>query len=114
MESITNKPWGNFQIIEKGTNYLVKKITVFPKGKLSLQTHQHRSENWIIIDGNAEVIIDDEKKELRPKQSIFIPNKAKHSLANLSAQNLILIEVWHGEILDEEDITRHEDIYGRI
>ena len=114
MKSIVNKPWGSYQIIDQGENFVVKNIVVKPYCKLSLQSHKHRSEHWIIVEGRAEVTINDNITTLESNQSTFIPSKTKHRLANNYDKNLILIEVWYGENLDEEDITRYEDIYNRV
>ena len=114
MKSIIEKPWGSYQILEEGAHYTVKKIIVNSGGKLSLQSHQHRSEHWIIAEGEAVVTINDEIKILKENKTIFIPRKSKHRLANESAKKLIIIELWYGDILDENDIERFEDIYERI
>ena len=114
MKSIVNKPWGSYQIIDQGKNFVVKNILVKPNCKLSLQSHEHRSEHWIIVEGRAEVNISGNITTLETNQSTYIPSKAKHRLANNHDKNLIIIEVWYGEILNEEDITRYEDIYNRV
>ena len=114
MKSIVNKPWGSYRIIDQGENFVVKNIVVKPHCKLSLQSHKHRSEHWVIVEGKAEVTLNDEISVLEPNQSIYIPSKKKHRLANNHEKNLILIEVWYGENLDEKDITRYEDIYNRV
>ena len=114
MKSIVNKPWGSYQIIDQGENFVVKKIVVKPHCKLSLQSHKNRSEHWVIVAGRAEVTICDNITTLEPNQSTYIPSETKHRLANNHDKNLILIEVWYGESLDEEDITRYEDIYNRV
>ncbi len=114
MKSIVNKPWGSYRIIDQGENFVVKKIVVKPYGKLSLQSHKHRSEHWVIVEGRAEVTINDKITTLEPNQSTYIPSETKHRLANNYDKNLILIEVWYGENLDEEDITRYEDVYNRV
>ena len=114
MNLIVQKPWGSYQILEKGKNYLVKNLLVKPGGTLSLQSHKHRSEHWVIVEGRAEVTINGNITTLEPNQSTYIPSETKHRLANNYEKNLILIEVWYGEILDEEDITRYEDIYNRV
>ena len=114
MKSIVNKPWGSYQIIDQGENFVVKNIVVKPYGKLSLQSHKHRSEHWIIVEGRAEVTINDNITTLEPNQNTYIPPETKHRLANNYDKNLILIEVWYGKNLDEEDITRYEDIYNRV
>ena len=114
MKSIVNKPWGSYQIIDQGKNFVVKNIVVKPNCKLSLQSHEHRSEHWIIVEGSAEVNINGNITTLETNQSTYIPSKTKHRLANNYDKNLIIIEVWYGAILNEEDITRYEDIYNRI
>ena len=110
MKTIVNKPWGSYQIIDEGNNYLVKNILVKPHSKLSLQSHKHRSEHWVVVQGTAEVTINDKISILEPNKNIFIPLETKHRLANNYDKDLIVIEVWHGEILEEEDITRYDDI----
>ena len=113
MKSIVNKPWGSFEIIDEGEKYTVKKITVHPGGKLSLQSHQHRSEHWLIASGFAEIIIGEKIHNLKENDNIFIPRGSKHRLANLGSDNLIVIEMWFGDKLDENDIKRYDDIYKR-
>ena len=113
MTSIVSKPWGSFQVLEEGEKYIVKKIIVKPKGKLSLQSHEHRSEHWLIASGEAEVIIDDKTYKLKENDNIFIPKGSKHRLSNKGKVNLIVIEMWYGDKLDENDIKRYEDIYKR-
>ena len=114
MKSNVNKPWGSFEIIDKGKKYTVKKIIVNSGGQLSLQSHKHRSEHWLIAEGNAEVIIDEKTYNLIENDTIFIPRGAKHRLTNRGSENLIVIEMWFGDNLDENDIKRYEDIYERI
>ena len=113
MKSVVNKPWGSFEIIDEGTKHTVKKIIVHPEGKLSLQSHEHRSEHWLIASGSAEVIIDDKTYNLSENDNIFIPKRSKHRLSNKGKVNLIVIEMWYGDKLDENDIKRYEDIYER-
>ena len=113
MKNVVNKPWGSFEIIDEGEKYTVKKITVHPGGLLSLQSHEHRSEHWLIVEGNAEVIIENKTYNLKENQHIFIPQGAKHRLSNKGDQKLIVIEIWFGDNLDEGDIKRYDDIYNR-
>ncbi len=113
MKTIVNKAWGSFEIINEGEKYTVKKLIVIPGGQLSLQSHEHRSEHWIIAKGNAEVIINDETFYLHENQHIFIPKGAKHRLANRAEQTLVVVEMWFGDNLNENDIKRYEDIYNR-
>ena len=113
MKSIVEKPWGSYQVLEEGAHYTVKKIIVNSGGKLSLQSHQHRSEHWIIAEGEGVVTINDEIKILKENETIFIPKGSKHRLANEVTKKLIIIEFWYGDILDENDIERFEDLYER-
>ena len=113
MTSIVLKPWGSYQVLESDNKYRLKKIIVKPKGKLSLQSHQYRSEHWVVVQGRAEVTLNDDISTLNENESIFIPIEAKHRLSNSDTNDLIIIEVWHGDQLDEEDIIRYEDIYNR-
>ena len=113
MKKVVNKPWGSFEIIDEGKKYTLKKIIVHPGGKLSLQSHEHRSEHWLIGSGIAEVIIDDKTHNLKENDNIFIPRRSKHRLNNLGSENLVVIEMWFGDKLDEDDIKRYDDIYNR-
>ena len=113
MTSLVSKPWGSYQVIEKGEKYVIKRIVVKSDQKLSLQSHKFRSEHWVVVQGSAEVTLDEKIKEIRVNENIFIPSNSKHRIANNTSEDLIIIEVWHGDILDEQDIIRYEDIYGR-
>ena len=114
MNSITEKPWGSFEILKLGKKFLVKKIFVKPGGVLSLQSHEHRSEHWIVAEGEAEVTIDKKVINLKENENIFIPKGAIHRMANRKDRDLVIIEMWYGDNLDEKDIKRYEDIYERI
>ena len=109
MKSIVNKRWGSYEIINEGKKYTVKKLIVNPGGQLSLQSHQGRSEHWLIAEGKAEIIINEEIYNLIENQHIFIPKGSKHRLANRGDQSLVVIEMWYGDKLDENDIKRYED-----
>ena len=113
MNSVVEKPWGSFEILKSGKKFVVKKIFVKPGGILSMQSHEHRSEHWLIANGTAEVVIDDKTYSLKENDNIFIPKGSKHRLSNNGTTNLIVIEMWYGDILDENDIKRYEDIYDR-
>ena len=113
MKTIVKKPWGSFQILDEGKKYTIKKIIVNPGGQLSLQNHQNRSEHWLIAEGNAEVVINENIFNLKENEKTFIPKGAKHRLINRDKTKLIVIEMWFGDILDENDIKRYEDIYER-
>jgi len=107
------RPWGSYHLLEKGNRYLMKKITVDPGNKLSLQRHHHRSEHWIVVTGMADVILDDAHLMLRPGESTFVPAGIRHRLANSGKIPLVVIEVQIGEYLEEDDIERYEDDFGR-
>ena len=109
MKNFVKKKWGSYEVINEGKKYTVKKLIVEPDGQLSLQSHKGRSEHWLVAQGEAEVIINDETYNLTENQNIFIPQGAKHRLANRGDQTLIVIEMWFGELLDENDIKRYEE-----
>ncbi len=108
------KPWGYYNLIEKNIKWQIKEICLNPKSSISLQKHLHRSEHWIILVGKAKVQIDDKEIFLSANQSTYIPKNTKHRLSNVENNHLILIEVQSGEYLEEDDIIRFEDDYGRI
>ena len=107
------KPWGSYKTFEKDKGFLVKRITIAPGESLSLQSHKHRSEHWLVASGVATVECDGEKGYLNQFESISIPQGAKHRLSNESKELLQVVEVQFGEILSEDDITRYEDKYQR-
>ncbi len=108
------RPWGSFKVIDIGPNYQVKRITVLPGKRLSLQSHKHRKEHWIVANGNAEVEINGEITCLRISQSIDIPLGSIHRLSNNTNSELIIIEIQFGEYLGEDDIIRYEDDFNRV
>ena len=107
------KPWGSYKTFEKDKGFLVKRITVAPGESLSLQSHQHRSEHWLVASGVATVECDGEIIYLNQFESISILKGAKHRLSNETKEFLQIIEVQFGEHLSERDITRYEDKYQR-
>ena len=108
------RPWGNYTTIGEGCRWKVKLIEVKPNSSLSLQMHHHRAEHWIIVNGTALIEKNGEKQLLSENQSTFIPLGCKHRLSNPGLMKLELIEVQSGTYLDEDDIIRFEDSYGRI
>ena len=108
------RPWGYYTVLNQGKGYLTKMICVSPRGQLSLQSHNFRSEHWVVLEGTARVTMDDKTYILKPGSSIDIPVKIKHSLANPYDTELKIIEVQKGDKLIEEDIIRYKDIYGRV
>jgi len=107
------RPWGKFDSIDKGDRYQVKRITVKPGAKLSIQKHHHRAEHWIVVSGTAKVTKGDESFLLSENESTYIPLGVVHALENPGKVNLELIEVQSGIYLGEDDIVRLEDRYGR-
>ena len=108
------RPWGFYTCLNGGDGWLTKIITVSPGHKLSLQSHNHRSEHWVVLEGTATVILNDNTYTLNKRQSIDIPVQAKHSLQNLSKEQLKILEVQKGDYIGEDDIIRYEDMYDRI
>lgn len=108
------RPWGYYTCLAQGSGYLTKIISVSPKQKLSIQSHNHRSEHWVVLEGKALVILDGQKHNLEAGQSIDIPLKAIHSLQNPYNEELRIIEVQKGDYISEDDIIRYEDAYGRV
>jgi len=109
----THRPWGSYTIIENTDVYKTKKLTVSPNKRLSLQSHFHRNEHWIIVSGVALVTIGDEVKQINPNESVYIPAGTKHRLENPGKIPLVVIEAQIGEYLEEDDIIRYEDDFKR-
>jgi len=107
------RPWGFFISILEDKRWQVKIIHVNPGAKLSLQMHHHRAEHWVVVKGTAQVEIDGKKQILSENESTYIPLGSKHRLSNLGKIPLELIEVQSGSYVDEDDIVRFEDLYGR-
>jgi mannose-1-phosphate guanylyltransferase/mannose-6-phosphate isomerase len=107
------RPWGWYQSMQADDHYQVKQLTIHAGGVLSLQSHQHRSEHWVVVSGEAEVTRGDELITLAVNQSIYIPAGLKHRLENKTREPLCIIEVQTGSYLGEDDIKRFEDVYGR-
>lgn len=108
-----HRPWGWYERIAAGTRYQVKCIMVKPGASLSLQTHHHRSEHWVVVSGTVEVTVRDEVKIVAENQSTYVPVNAPHRLANPGRIPAFLIEVQSGSYLGEDDIVRIKDTYGR-
>ena len=108
------RPWGFYTVIAQGDGFLTKIIHVNPGQKLSVQSHNYRSEHWVILSGTAKVVLEGKELILSPGHSIDIPLKAIHSLQNPYDEDIEIIEVQKGDPLLEEDIIRYEDMYGRV
>ncbi len=108
------RPWGSYTILAEGKGYKVKRITIKPGAKLSLQMHYHRSEHWTVISGTGKLTLDDKVVIFKENESTYIPIAVKHRLENPGQIPLSIIEVQNGRYLGEDDIVRFDDEYGRI
>ncbi len=107
------RPWGSYTSLELAETYQVKRINVSPGSRLSLQSHRRRSENWIVVTGEALVTVDDDQFTVKRGERAYIPAGARHRMENRGPEPLVLIEVQTGDYLGEDDIERYEDDYGR-
>lgn len=107
------RPWGKYDSVDRGERYQVKRITVKPGAKLSVQMHHHRAEHWVVVSGVAKVGVGEETVLLSEDQSTYIPIGVIHALENPGKVPLELVEIQSGSYLGEDDIVRFEDIYGR-
>lgn len=107
------RPWGYYETLELGERFQVKRLMVKPKARLSLQMHHHRAEHWIVVNGTAKVTRGEEEILVSENESIYIPIGVKHRVENPGIVELNLIEVQSGAYLEEDDIVRFEDVYGR-
>ena len=108
------RPWGFYKVIAQGEGYQSKIIHVNSGQKLSVQSHEHRSEHWVVLSGKADVLLNGTLHKLEPGNSVDIAVREIHSLQNPYDEDLEIIEVQKGDILSEDDIVRYEDIYGRV
>ena len=107
------RPWGEWQVLDKQSHVVVKKILVYPGCRLSLQRHQHRTERWIVTEGVATAYCDGKVTQLRVGESIWVPRQSMHLLSTEGEGPLALIEIQLGDFLSEDDIERFDDDYGR-
>ncbi len=110
---VDHRPWGWFESLVIGDRFQVKRIHVHPGASLSLQSHHHRSEHWIVVEGTAEVTIDDKVQLVSENESVYVPLGAVHRMVNPGKVPMVLIEVQTGTYLGEDDIIRYEDVYAR-
>jgi mannose-1-phosphate guanylyltransferase/mannose-6-phosphate isomerase len=110
---VDHRPWGHFESLALGPRFQVKRIVVKPGAALSLQSHNHRAEHWIVVEGTAKVTIDDETRLVTENQSVYVPLGAAHRLENPGKVDVVMIEVQTGTYLGEDDIIRYEDVYAR-
>lgn len=110
---VDHRPWGHFETLVLGERFQVKRIVVKPGAALSLQSHHHRAEHWIVVEGTAKVTVDETVKLVTENQSVYIPLGAVHRMENPGKVDMVLIEVQTGTYLGEDDIIRYEDVYSR-
>ncbi|NWF51607.1 MAG: mannose-1-phosphate guanylyltransferase/mannose-6-phosphate isomerase [Nitrospirae bacterium] len=110
----TYRPWGSYTILEEGQRYKIKRVVVNPGERLSLQKHFHRSEHWVVIKGTAKVTIGNKETYIHENESAYVPKSTPHRLENPGKVQLEIIEVQNGEYVEEDDIVRMEDVYGRM
>lgn len=108
-----HRPWGWFETLVLGPRFQVKRIVVHPGAALSLQSHHHRSEHWIVVEGTARVTLDGETRLVTENESVYIPLGAHHRLENPGKLAIVLVEVQTGAYLGEDDIIRYDDAYAR-
>src|SRR6266567_7802232 len=109
-----SRPWGTWEVLATGDRYTLKRIKVLPGHRLSLQYHRHRSEHWTIVQGFAEVELDDAVHQMSSGKHIHIPVGALHRVRALGSEPLVFLEIQVGRVLDENDIVRVSDDYGRV
>ena len=107
------RPWGRYDSVDAGDRHQVKRITVKPNGRLSLQMHRHRAEHWVVVEGTARLTCGEEVRDLSPSEYLYIPQGAKHRIENATDCVVRIVEVQSGAYLGEDDIVRFEDVYGR-
>lgn len=108
-----HRPWGWFESLVKGDGFQVKRIVVHPGGQLSLQSHKHRAEHWVVVQGTAKVTVGETVQMVGENQSVYVPVGVRHRMENTGTQAMVLIEVQTGSYLGEDDIERYEDLYAR-
>ncbi len=113
-EPTETRPWGSFYIIDAGPGFQVKRLVVRPQGRLSLQSHKHRSEHWTVVSGQPTVTVGDTVTTMIRGQSIDIALGDRHRLENFGDVDAEVIEVQFGDYVGEDDIVRYEDVYDRL
>jgi len=107
------RPWGRFRVLGEGKNYKVKELYVKEGGMTSLQYHNHREEYWIVVEGSGRAILGGSERELKEGDVVFVPRGVRHRLIG-GKGGILVVEIWKGDVLDENDIVRLEDAYGRV
>jgi len=107
------RPWGTFTVIDEGENFKVKRIEVLPGKRLSYQKHSQRAEHWVVVQGTANVTLDDREITVSAGEAIDIATGSAHRVENPGTDTLVFIEVQRGSYLGEDDIVRLQDDFGR-
>ena len=107
------RPWGSWHVLDERDGFKVKRIHIHPHSRLSYQTHEHRSEHWVVVHGTATCTLDDVESVVRTGEYVDVPQGAKHRIANAHDDELVIVEVQLGSYTGEDDIVRLEDDYGR-
>ena len=108
-----DRPWGSWAVLDVGEGFQVKRLSVRPHSRLSLQTHAHRSEHWLVVTGEATCTVNGSKQLVPAGGYVFVPQGAVHRIANDQDTALVIIEVQRGSYLGEDDIVRLQDDHGR-
>jgi mannose-6-phosphate isomerase-like protein (cupin superfamily) len=107
------RPWGGFETLQVGAGYKVKRLVVQPGHRISLQRHRFRAEHWVVVAGAPRIVIEGRGRRLKPRATVEVPRGAWHRIENPGRRPVVIIEVQHGSRLDERDIVRRHDDYGR-
>jgi mannose-6-phosphate isomerase len=108
------RPWGTYTVVDEGPSHKVKRIVVGPGMRLSYQVHGRRSEHWFVIRGSGIATLDDRQIQVGPGVAIDVPRGLAHRIENVGSDDLVFIEVQHGDYFGEDDIVRLEDDFGRV
>ena len=111
--SFVRRPWGGFETLQVGPGYKVKRLVVQPGHRISLQRHRFRAEHWVVVAGAPRVIIKGRGRRLKPRATVDVPRGAWHRIENPGRRPVVIIEVQHGSRVEERDIIRRQDDYGR-
>jgi mannose-6-phosphate isomerase len=114
MQTMDSRPWGLYTVLDEGNNFKVKRIQVDPGRRLSYQRHARRSEHWMVVSGQASVVLEGELFHLHPGETIDIPIGVAHRAENRGREPLVFIEIQRGDYLGEDDIERLQDDFGRV
>lgn len=112
-QNTEHRPWGHYTILTEAPNHKVKRITVLPGKRLSLQSHHCRDEHWYIVQGRGTVTLNDQVVQLVVGNAVDIPKESRHRIANQGEEPLVFIEIQRGDYFGEDDIERFADDYGR-